>query len=111
MPTPTPTPVDPIINVSPALYGDAQFYLGPEIISPVSYSFNYGEIITLSASQTCYAFDYYEVREPAIVVESSFFYKTRRGFVASFDPRTKVQLNYNSSITGSNGLIVARYRQ
>ena len=110
-PTPTPTPVGPIINASPVLYGDAQFYLGPEIISPVSYSFNYGEIITLSASQTYYAFDYYEVHEPAVVVESSFFYKTYKGFVASFDPRTKVQLNYNSSITGSNGLIVARYRQ
>ena len=110
-PTPTPTPVGPIINASPVLYGDAQFYLGPEIISPVSYSFNYGEIITLSASQTYYAFDYYEVREPAIVVESSFFYKTYKGFVASFDPRTKVQLNYDSSITGSNGLIIARYRQ
>jgi hypothetical protein len=110
-PTPTPTPVGPIINVSPALYGVAQFYLGQETISPVSYSFNYGEIVTLNASQTYYAFDYYEVHEPAVVVESSFFYKTRRGFVASFDPRTKVQLDYNSSITGSNALIVARYRQ
>ena len=110
-PTPTPTPVGPIINASPVLYGDAQFYLGPEIISPVSYSFNYGEIVTLSASQTYYAFDYYEVHEPAVVVESSFFYKTYKGFVASFDPRTKVQLNYDSSITGSNGLIIARYRQ
>jgi hypothetical protein len=110
-PTPTPTPVGPIINASPVLYGDAQFYLGPEIISPVSYSFNYGEIVTLNASQTYYAFDYYEVHEPAVVVESSFFYKTYKGFVASFDPRTKVQLNYDSSITGSNGLIIARYRQ
>jgi hypothetical protein len=110
-PTPTPTPVGPVINVSPVLYGDAHFYLGQEIISPISYSFNYGEVVTLSASQTYYAFDYYEVHEPAVVVESSFFYKTYKGFVASFDPRTKVQLNYNSSITGSNGLIIARYRQ
>ena len=93
------------------LYGDAKFYLGQETISPANYNFNYGEIITLSASQTYYAFDYYEVHAPAVVLESSFFYKTYKGFVASFDPRTKVQLNYNSSITGSSGLIIARYRQ
>lgn len=81
-----------------------------EIVEPKGASFAPGDIIKLSPTQTRYSFDYYEIWEPNVIVNSTYAYKTVWGFIASFDPNTEVQLNYNGDITGSNAKIIARYR-
>jgi hypothetical protein len=81
-----------------------------ETITPSGSYFFPGDIITMVASQNRYSFDYYEVWAPNVVIESTCAYPTLFGFVASFDPRTKVQLNSLGDITGSNSNIIARYR-
>lgn len=90
--------------------GDSTFGLGSETISPYSHSFETNDKVTLIASQKYYSFDYYEIRSPVTVTNSAYVYVSYKGFTASFDPRTEVQLNTTSSINSNNPLIIARYR-
>ena len=98
------------ISIDPVLRGDLNFGLGPEYVTPYNYKFVNGEKVMLNCTQNHYSFDYYEIRSPITVTNSSHCYVTYRGFTASFDPRTEVNLNYHGDIVGKNSLIIARYR-
>ena len=97
------------ISIDPILPGDTTFGLGPEFITPYNHSFQTGDRLWLEASQTRYSFDYYEIRYPITIQNSNFWFVTNRGFTASFDPRTEVNLNYSNDIVGNKSLIIARY--
>jgi hypothetical protein len=109
--TPTPTAAPIKLNVPIAQYStDYRFGLGRETITPNDINFEYGQTVVLNASQNKYSFDYYEIHSPITVVSSDLYYIAYRGFTASFDPRTEVKMNINTDVTGSNSLIIARYR-
>lgn len=97
------------ISIDPVLQGDLNFGLGPEFVSPYSHSFEFGDKLWLEVSQTRYSFDYYEIHYPITIENSNFWFITNRGFTASFDPRTQVNLNYNGDIVGKKSIIIARY--
>lgn len=127
-PTPTPTP-STMLAIQPMLYTKSAFPLGDgvtvsellgrvveynyggcEVVTPYEEPFEPGEVVQLSASQNKYSFDYFEIWSPNTVDTSTNFYITAFGFTASFDPNTKVRINQGTSIIGTSGGIVARYR-
>ena len=110
-PTPTPSPTPTLYNlaIDPILPGDAIFSPVQEVVSPYNYTFQAGDKVWLDASEKKYSFDYYEIRYPITIENSHFWFVTNRGFTASFDPRTQVNLNHDGDIVGTKSLIIARY--
>ncbi len=132
-PSPTPTPL-PIFAIQPILYRSTDFpmgrgvsvidvlgrqvttgsYEGCEAIEPFGLSFQPGDIVQLHATQNKYSFDYYEIWPPNTVDASSNSYMTQYGFIASYDPRTRIRLNETASLIGNRfgtrSGIVAKYR-
>lgn len=124
-PTPTPTPTSsplPVIKIEPYLGQSTIYMVAPgetinqtymrdsEDINPYDARFVPGSIISLSATQNKFSFDYYEVYPPNTIYESSFWYVTYKGFTASYDPNTKIVLNSTGSVYGNSKSIIARYR-
>ena len=99
------------LNVYAVDYLSNSFFgLGNETVTPIDAGFSYGDRVSLIASQKKYSLDYYEIHSPITIAKSDLSYITCYGFTASFDPRTDVFMNINADVSGSNSLIVARYR-
>jgi hypothetical protein len=82
-----------------------------EKIYPCGQSISVGDIVQLSASQVYYSFDYYAIYPPHKIYNAgAFWYITRAGFTASYDPNTSIVIGSNMNITGSDGSIRAIYR-
>jgi len=82
-----------------------------EKIYPCGQSVSVGDIVQLSASQVYYSFDYYAIYPPHKIYNAgAFWYITRAGFTASYDPYTSVVIGSTMNITGSDGSIRAIYR-
>lgn len=124
-PTPTITPTTsplPVLKIEPYLGQSTIYMVAPgeainqtymrdyEDINPYDARFVPGSIVSLSATQNKFSFDYYEVYPPNTIYESSFWYVTYKGFTASYDPNTKVVLNSTGSVYGNSKSIIARYR-
>ncbi len=82
-----------------------------EQIYPNNQVISNGDIVQLSASQVYYSFDYYAIYPPHKIYNAgAFWYITRAGFTASYDPNTSVVIGSSMNITGSDGSIRAIYR-
>lgn len=123
-PTPTPTPIVPSICV-PVSYTNPYdnyivrgaftnpvFPLGSEYASatPV-YDANFGWYYQLDCTQEKYSFDYYAIYSPLTVMSSGAQkYNTLYGFIASYDPKTKIYYHGTGSLNCDAKLIKAVYR-
>ena len=122
--TPTPTStLYPKILINPLSYGTSNSFplwqsstldsngQKTERIITDKTSIVEGDIVQLSATQVYYSFDYYAIYPPHRIYNAgAFWYITRAGFTASYDPNTSVIIGSNTNITGSDGGIRAIYR-
>jgi hypothetical protein len=88
------------------------FPMGTEIVTAVKVDdINLGTYYQLDCTQNKYSFDYYAIYPPiSISSTSAESYITRYGFIAAYDPRTRIYLNTTGSILVESGLLKAVYR-